>query len=406
MSGLLTAIIAVPAVALLVSKKSDNERAATADQVAAATTAVPTSAPDVRLQDTELVQQFGQSVYRVEVEGCEAIGSGTAFVIDEHHLMTAGHVVAFDPSPLLRGKDGTVLNGRVTGYSMDPDVAVIEVDESLAPVLSWADPGELTEGDHLLGLGYPAPASDFSAQPGTIVSFHSDGAGRPAVRTDAALDHGDSGGPALTDRGLVVGVITELAATDGVQIVPLVFTRDALGATVDDMLANPAAFSADCSSGWEPPVAPPYVYDDPPTYVPPAYTPPTYTVPSYTIPTYTIPTTTTLPCPTGAPTVEVTSVTVTQDDYFDDYWSVQVEGRVINNASATIYLSGVDVNIQASPPKSTYGLTNSYALRPGEASAWSADYSFLQSATEPTGATAELSYWSWSDYEYYDCGTG
>jgi hypothetical protein len=393
---LVVLLIGVPSVALVASNAAKDNQAGAAGQ--SASSATPSTAP---LADTELVRRFGDSVYRVEVQGCDVAGSGTAFVVDEHHLVTAGHVVAFDPNPLLQTKAGAVLSGRVIGYSLDPDVAVIEVDDSLAPPLSWADPSELSEGEHLLGLGYPVPALDFSAQPGTIVSFHSDGAGRPAVRTDAALDHGDSGGPALTDRGQVVGVITELAQNDGVQIVPIVFTRDALGSSVDRMIAHPEVFTTDCAADWGPPSAPPYVYN-PPT-APAASIPPLPTVP--TMPTYTIPTTTTLPCPSGAPVVEVTSVTATHDSYAPEWWTVHVEGRVINNASATVDLGGVDVVVQGSSPSSTYGFMNGYGLRSGQTSTWSAD-DFMESSTQPTTATASLSYWSWSDYQFYDCGTG
>src|SRR5207248_714116 len=132
-----------------------------------------------------------------------------------------------------------------------------------------------------------------------------------------------------------------------------------------------------------------------PTYTAPHYTPPSYTPPSYTVPTYTIPTTTTLPCPTGRPTVEVTSVRATPEEYLDGYWKVHVEGRVVNNAEGTIDLGSVAVHIEGTPPTDTVGLTNSYSLRPGEASTWSADEYAMKSSSAPSAATAKLDYWSW-----------
>ena len=277
---------------------------------------------------------------------------------------------------------------------------MIAVDDILPSVLTWADPAKLAEGQHILGLGYPVPATDFSAQPGSILSFQTSGPSRQAIRTNAPLDHGDSGGPALTDSGQVVGVMTELADnSNGVQTVPLIFTQDAVGSTVANMIASPGEPQADCSSAVTlPPLPPDWT---PPTFTMPTYPPVTYPDP----PTYTIPTTTTLPCPTGAPSVTVTSVTATPESGLDGYWNVDVTGRVVNNASATIDLSGINVTIDGSPPSQTYGSTNSYSLRAGEATTWTA-HDFMQSSTQPASATAQMASWSWDDYQFSGCGTG
>ena len=134
------------------------------------------------------------------------------------------------------------------GWSSSRDVAIIEVEEALPLSLEWADPDDLREGDHLLTLGYPVPGMDFSAIPGTVLSFDRVGDVRRAIRTDGQADHGDSGGPALTRSGQVAGVVTEFDPNeDGVQLVALANTHDCLGGWIDDTLADPDPPRVSCA---------------------------------------------------------------------------------------------------------------------------------------------------------------
>jgi S1-C subfamily serine protease len=208
---------------------------------------VTTTTVPVELTDQELAAEFGDAVFRVEVDGCGYEGSGTAFAVGERHLVTNWHVVVIDGAPTVRSRDGTERRGRVVGATSDPDIAVIELDEPVDTVLEWADTASLSEGQHLVGFGYPVPGTEFGVAPGTILSFQTGPGGREAIRTDAALDRGNSGGPALTSTGQVAGVVTEMAVNlDGFQTIPLAFTHAALQPTIDAMVSSPSEFVADC----------------------------------------------------------------------------------------------------------------------------------------------------------------
>lgn len=98
-------------------------------------------------------------------------------------------------------------------------------------------------------------------------------------------------------------------------------------------------------------------------------------------------------------------MTASQDSYFPEYWEVHVEGRVTNTSEASINVGMVDVRINGVPPTNVTGFVNGYGLRSGEVSNWSADSYLMESSTPPTSATATLEYWSWSGYEFFDCGT-
>lgn len=198
--------------------------------------------------DAQLAETFGDAVYRIEVAGCGTVGSGSGFAIDRHHVVTNQHVVSDDVEPTLVHRDGTRLQGRVIGWLLDPDIAVIEVSSNLTTVLEWSAASTLSVGDNVLGLGYPVPGTDFSAIPGTIISFDSHQEVRRAIRTDANWDYGNSGGPALTENGQVAGVVTQFAETDGRQEVLLAFTAAVLQGPIADIINTPTDVTPACAN--------------------------------------------------------------------------------------------------------------------------------------------------------------
>lgn len=201
----------------------------------------------------QVAAQWGSSVYRVEADGCGYTSTGSGWVLDDQHVVTNRHVVLSDPQPDLVGRDGAQLAGTVVGWAESPDIAVIRVDDGdLNPPLQWAPAAELNEGQQLVSIGYPAPAGDFSVIATSIISFQTLDSARQAIRADGALDRGNSGGPALTRDGRVAGVVTEMAQNpDGLQLVPLIYTADAVQATVDGILAQPGEVEATCDTSRE-----------------------------------------------------------------------------------------------------------------------------------------------------------
>lgn len=257
-------LVAVALVAVGLTSNDDDPRSGGTLDLGALLTTTTTTAPEpVAYSPEQLVATFGDAVWRVRSQGCDEIWTGTAFAIDEHHLVTNHHVVANSTRPRLEGRDGTSITGTVVGWSERPDVAVIKVDQSLDTWLSWAPTDELREGQSILAIGYPVPDTVFTATPGSILSFQARTGVREAVRTNAALDRGNSGGPALDQYGRVVGVVTEMAANvGGLQLVPLVFTHDALSDLIDEFIEDPDEPTVRCAGVSVPPSPPD---DDPVT---------------------------------------------------------------------------------------------------------------------------------------------
>jgi hypothetical protein len=200
------------------------------------------------LTPAELAQQFGDAVWRVDTDGCDLEGGGTAFAIAPDLLVTNRHVVEFDMTPTLTSRDGaTVLAAKVIGLSDVVDLAVLQVEVALDTVLVWAATDALAEGQPVVSLGYPAPLHAFSVNPGTLNAFDVVDGVRTLIVSDESSDYGSSGGPLLTDRGSVAGIVTEFAASGGAQLAGYSLTYDAVREELAAIIAAPGTVEADCA---------------------------------------------------------------------------------------------------------------------------------------------------------------
>ena len=114
------------------------------------------------------------------------------------------------------------VEGAVVGVDAATDLAVVRVDPHAVDltVLQLGDSGSLEVGDTVYSLGN-ALDYDFSMTQGIVSALHrvlfgpGDALIREGVQTDAAVNSGDSGGPLLDARGVVVGVNERIATPGG-----------------------------------------------------------------------------------------------------------------------------------------------------------------------------------------------
>jgi 2-alkenal reductase len=163
-------------------------------------------------------------------QGGEGVGSG--FVIDRNgEVATNAHVVTNGQgSALKRAKsvyvqfgNGNQVPAKIVGFDANVDVALIKIDPNglnLKP-LPLGQSNGLTVGQPVAAIGSPfnEPQSlsvgVISALDRTIDSL----AGRfgisGAIQTDAAINHGNSGGPLLDENGRVLGINSQIQSTGG-----------------------------------------------------------------------------------------------------------------------------------------------------------------------------------------------
>ncbi|MGN6379211.1 MAG: S1C family serine protease, partial [Gaiellales bacterium] len=147
---------------------------------------------------------------------------GTGFVIDaKGDIVTNAHVVAGASHIVVQGHNGTTYPATLVGTDTVTDVAVIRVSPSAAlqPV-SFGNSSAVRVGDPVVAIGDPFGLSDtltagvVSALNRTITS-PSNHPITGAIQTDAAINHGNSGGPLFNSQGQVVGITSQIYGGPG-----------------------------------------------------------------------------------------------------------------------------------------------------------------------------------------------
>ena len=163
-------------------------------------------------QDPFFGNPFGPSTQEQQ-----SLGSG--FVIDKAgHIVTNYHVVEGAKSVQVSFSNGDNVKARLVGTDPSTDVAVLQVQahsRALTPLL-WGDSDAAQVGDSVVAIGNPFGYTR-SASAGIVSAINrpltspNDFPIEHAIQTDAALNHGNSGGPLLNTRGEVIGVNSQIS---------------------------------------------------------------------------------------------------------------------------------------------------------------------------------------------------
>jgi S1-C subfamily serine protease len=175
-------------------------------------------------------------------------GSGAGVIISsDGDILTANHMVTptADAGPVadeirVRLADGRELPAHVIGRDPESDLALIHVAVRGLPAAPLGDSNRLDVGESVVYIGAPL-GYEWSVTAG-IVSAKGRSIRRPRlqyglrelIQTDAASNHGNSGGPLVNMRGEVVG-IASLGEAHGAQNVNFAVAIDAAKRMISDL---------------------------------------------------------------------------------------------------------------------------------------------------------------------------
>jgi S1-C subfamily serine protease len=180
--------------------------------------AVDRVAPSVAHLEVWLKAQPGRRARGRRPDAPQRSGAGSGFVFTpDGFLLTNSHVVEGATKVRATFADGESHAAEIVGVDPDTDLAVLRVDApSLVPA-SLGDSSRLKAGQVVIAIGNPlgfastvtsgvvsALGRTMRSQSGRLI----DG----VIQTDAALNPGNSGGPLVDSRGVVVGINTAIIA--------------------------------------------------------------------------------------------------------------------------------------------------------------------------------------------------
>jgi serine protease Do len=139
---------------------------------------------------------------------------GSGFIVDRSGIIvTNKHVIdgAIDIKVIF--DDGNRVTAKLLAVAAMVDLAVVKVDvDRPLPVLKWGDSDNLHVADAVLTIGNPLGLG-MSVSAGIVSALNRDIQDTPFdnyIQTDAAINHGNSGGPLIDMSGEVIGVNTAL----------------------------------------------------------------------------------------------------------------------------------------------------------------------------------------------------
>jgi S1-C subfamily serine protease len=155
--------------------------------------------------------------------GGQQRGQGSGFVYDtQGHIVTNQHVVDNASAISVTFWNGAVHKARLIGTDPSTDLAVIDVDapSSLLHPIPVGDSGKLEVGDGVVAIGSPYGLEE-TVTSGIVSALHRQMESpngftiNDSIQTDAAINHGNSGGPLLNSQGQVIGVNAQIKSDSG-----------------------------------------------------------------------------------------------------------------------------------------------------------------------------------------------
>jgi S1-C subfamily serine protease len=184
------------------------------------------SAPGGRF--VNVAKAVANSLVAIEVAGDDATYGGSGFIVDGRgYIITNNHVVyayAHEPTKYQISvffDDGTKVPANLVGRDPKTDVAVIKVDNvDNLTVARLGNSDKLAVGDQVIAVGAPLFLRN-TVTHGIVSALHrpfsisGDGAGGTdtdtvidAIQTDAAINHGNSGGALINMDSQIIGMNT------------------------------------------------------------------------------------------------------------------------------------------------------------------------------------------------------
>jgi S1-C subfamily serine protease len=191
----------------------------------AETAASTTTSTGTQLTLEEIYKADARGVVSVITTTANGVEQGSGIVLDTSgYILTNQHVVEGQRSVRVSFSNHDDVKAKVIGTDASTDLAVLKVDlpaSALHP-LPLGESSTVQVGDAVAAIGNPF-GLDRTLTAGIISAVHreisapNNFAIRDALQTDAAINHGNSGGPLIDRSGAVIGINAQLPSNSQVN---------------------------------------------------------------------------------------------------------------------------------------------------------------------------------------------
>jgi 2-alkenal reductase len=180
---------------------------------------------DIETAITQSVQRVGPTVVTVVgtvpgqmtffgPTGDQTVSGSGVFITDQGYILTNNHVVEGTKEVSIVLSDGTEQSATIVGTDPYSDIAVLKTNGKVPAVATLGNSDALDPGESVIAIGSPLGNFKNTVTVGVVsATGRSIDTGNgyqieDLIQTDAAINHGNSGGPLVNLAGEVIGINT------------------------------------------------------------------------------------------------------------------------------------------------------------------------------------------------------
>ena len=174
-------------------------------------------APAPPISNNPLYNHFFGGQAKSRTQRVSNLGSGV-IVSADGYILTNHHVVESADEIQVALHDGRTLLAKVVGTDPETDLAVLKIDASNLPAITFSQSDQASIGDVVLAIGDPFGVGQ-TVTMGIISALGRSHLGintfEDFIQTDAAINPGNSGGPLVDTNGNLIGINSAIYSRTG-----------------------------------------------------------------------------------------------------------------------------------------------------------------------------------------------
>jgi len=184
-----------------------------------------------KLTVTEIYKACVNSVVGITTEGTTTnifgqvsknASTGTGIVYSEDgYILTNYHVVESGSTHTVTLYNGTSYKAKLVGYEAANDVALLKIDANGLSAAKVGNSDSISVGEDVIVIGNPLGELTYTLTRGVVSALNrvinTDSNPKNMFQIDAAVNSGNSGGPAFDAYGRVIGIVTAKYSADTVE---------------------------------------------------------------------------------------------------------------------------------------------------------------------------------------------
>jgi 2-alkenal reductase len=153
--------------------------------------------------------------------GDQTVSGSGFFITDKGYMLTNNHVVEGTKEVSIVLSDGSEQKATIVGTDPYSDIAVLKTDGKVPAVAALGNSDALNPGESVIAIGSPLGNFKNTVTVGVVsATGRSIDTGNgyqieDLIQTDAAINHGNSGGPLVNLAGQVIGINTLIVRNTG-----------------------------------------------------------------------------------------------------------------------------------------------------------------------------------------------